>query len=85
MSRRLVWRPDPIRLITVFNRRRRSVGCWRASAEARAELRRHPGGYLLLVDEYVAKLPHLGHFYRFVVGRFTDREVRRTPCSLRTR
>jgi len=85
MSRRLIWRPDPIRLLQVFNRRRRCVGCWLAWAEAdaRAALRQHPGGYLLLVDEYVAKLPHWGSFTRVVVGRLSDREVRRTPCSLR--
>jgi hypothetical protein len=72
-------------MLQVFNRRRHSVGCWLAGAEAeaRAELRKHPGGYLLLVDEYQAKLPHWGYFTRVVVGRVSDVECRRTPCSLR--
>jgi len=87
MSRRIIWRSEPIRMLQVFNRRRRCIGCWLAwaEAEARAVLRRHPGGYLLLVDEYVAKLPHMGHCYRVVVGRVSDQECRRTSCSLRRR
>jgi hypothetical protein len=61
---RVHWQEQPhARLFQVFNRRRRSLGTWDARREstARAELAQHPGGYLLVLDEYYAKLPALGH------------------------
>lgn len=68
----LRWNDRPsARLFQVFNRQRRSCGTWTAAAEskARTELAAHPGGYMLILDEYTAKLPHLGHCYRVVVDQ----------------
>jgi hypothetical protein len=53
------------RVFTVFNRQRRSLGCWVREATARAELVKHPGGEMLVMDEYHAR--EYGHQMRVVV------------------
>jgi hypothetical protein len=73
VRRKVVWREQPDRrLFHVFNRRRRSVGVWAVESLARAELANHPGGRMLVLDEYLAKLPHLGHCKRLVVADVRD-------------
>jgi hypothetical protein len=58
--------PHPARRVfTVFNRQRRSLGCWVHEASARAELVKHPGGQMLVMDEYHAR--QYGHQMRVVV------------------
>lgn len=68
MSRKLVWRTQPDqRLFEVFSRRRLRL-CTTNEAAARAEFAKHRSAVLLTLDEYRAKLPHLGHIYRVVVA-----------------
>lgn len=63
------WQAEPhARLYQVFDCRRRSRGVWLSQNSARAELAKYPGGSLLVVDEYYAKLPDLGHIKRVVVA-----------------
>lgn len=72
MSRAIRWNAAPSRrLLQVFDRNNVASGCWQAWAAARAHqaLAKLPGGHIIIVDEYTAKLPHLGHAYRAVVGR----------------
>lgn len=67
MSRTIIWRDQPAVVFGLFDRRRRGRGCWTNEAIARAALATRPGGYLLVMHEYTAKLPDYGHVKRLVV------------------
>ncbi len=72
MSRAIRWNERPTsRLYQVFNGKHVASGCWheRAKDLALAQMRKFKRGYVLIVDEYTAKLPHLGYGYRVVIGR----------------
>jgi len=64
------WPPHPARRVfAVFNRQRRSLGCWTNAATARAVFRARRGRRLLVIDEYHAR--QYGHQRRVVVAERT--------------